>query len=518
MPEKPTYEQLEKQVQELEQLKSTLEKREKRYENLEETLIELENKFNTAFRSNPAGMVITRLKDGKVIDVNQSFFKITGYPHEESLGRTSIELGFWIKPEDRELATQKMKAHHGFRDLEFDFRNKSGEIRTGLFSSEIVNIKGEPCIITALNDITKRKKAEENLKQSEEKYYNLFNSVSDAVYVMDRETGKVLDVNDTACKMYGYTREEWLTMTNTDVSAEPEKTKKATKELPDKIPVRFHKKKDGTVFPLEITLGTFYLEGKQAIIAAGRDITERKQAEEKIRKYTEELQRSNKELEQFAYVASHDLQEPLRMVSSYTQLLERRYKDKLDRDAMDFIEFAVDGANRMKKLINDLLEYSRVTTRGKPFKKVDSHLIMGRAIANMQQAIAETAAIVTNDDLPSIWVDESQMVRVFQNLIDNALKFRGRESPRIHVSSQQGDGQWIFSIRDNGIGIEKQYEERVFEIFQRLHGRAEYPGTGIGLAICRRIVQRHGGKIWFESQPGRGTAFYFTISKTRSAP
>ena len=244
-------------------------------------------------------------------------------------------------------------------------------------------------------------------------------------------------------------------------------------------------------------------------------ITEREQAEEKIDRYMKELERSNKELEQFAYVASHDLQEPLRMVSSYTQLIEERYKDKLDKDANEFIDFAVDGANRMQILLNDLLNFSRVTTRGKPFEPVDLNSALGHAIMNMQMRIEETKTTILNDELPTVKADESQIIRVFQNLIDNAIKFRSENSPKIHISAKQEKEESVFSVKDNGIGIEPEYKERIFQIFQRLHGRKEYPGTGMGLSICKRIVERHGGRMWLESESGKGTTFYFTIPKRR---
>ena len=266
------------------------------------------------------------------------------------------------------------------------------------------------------------------------------------------------------------------------------------------------------------------------VIGVSMDVTERKLAEEELKKHRDHLEelvnertmeldnaiiglkRSNQELEQFAYVASHDLQEPLRMVSSYTQLLERRYKDQLDQDARDFIFFAVDGANRMQHLINDLLDYSRVTTRGKPFVKLDLSTVLGHAIANLQKKVQETGALIVNDDLPFVYGDEVQLVRVFQNLLDNAMKFRGADPPRINVSAKTIDDKIQISITDNGIGIDKIYSDRVFTIFQRLHTKVEYPGTGIGLAICKRTIERHGGKIWFESEPGKGTTFYFTLN------
>ncbi|NQV01893.1 MAG: PAS domain S-box protein, partial [Bacteroidia bacterium] len=236
-------------------------------------------------------------------------------------------------------------------------------------------------------------------------------------------------------------------------------------------------------------------------------------AEKSLEEKVLELERSNKELEQFAYVASHDLQEPLRMVSSYTQLLEKRYKDKLDEDAHDFIGFAVDGANHMQRLINDLLDYSRVTTRGNPFKKLDLSSIMGQVIVNLQQKISETQAFIVNEELPFVKGDESQLIRLFQNLIDNAIKFKGEESPRITINAKTEDKSVTISVQDNGIGIDEVYSDRIFTIFQRLHTKDKYPGTGIGLAICKRIVERHGGTIWFESEEGKGTTFWFTLKR-----
>jgi PAS domain S-box-containing protein len=256
--------------------------------------------------------------------------------------------------------------------------------------------------------------------------------------------------------------------------------------------------------------------GKERIILlAISDITERKQAEARLSSAMADLERSNKDLEQFAYVASHDLQEPLRMVSSYTQLLAQHYDGRLDEKAKKFMDYAVDGAVRMQRLINDLLTYSRIGTQGKPMETTDTHALLGEAIRNLAAMIEEKRAIITNDDLPTVKADASQLIQVFQNLISNAIKFQGEDVPHIHVSAQDKGREWIFSIRDNGIGIEKHYADRVFVIFQRLHTRREYPGTGIGLAVCKRIVERHGGRIWFESEPGKGSTFFFTIMKAK---
>jgi signal transduction histidine kinase len=241
------------------------------------------------------------------------------------------------------------------------------------------------------------------------------------------------------------------------------------------------------------------------------EVTERKRAEDELMQRAEDLTRSNAELEQFAYVASHDLQEPLRMVASYTQLLGKRYKGKLDGDADEFISFAVEGANRMKRLINDLLVYSRVGTWGQAPESVYSEQVLDTALASLQAAITESAAQVTHDPLPKVLADETQLGQVFQNLIGNAVKYRGDAPPRIHISVRQEGDMWVFSVRDNGTGIDPEYHERVFVIFQRLHHREEQSGTGIGLAVCKKIVERHGGRIWLESELGKGATFYFTI-------
>jgi PAS domain S-box-containing protein len=245
----------------------------------------------------------------------------------------------------------------------------------------------------------------------------------------------------------------------------------------------------------------------------GHDITDRKRADESLKRTMADLERSNRELEQFAYVASHDLQEPLRMVASYTQLLAQRYQGQLDDKAKKYIDYAVDGALRMQRLITDLLTYSRAKAQAQPATAIDSHAVLGEALRNLQSAIHENHALITNDELPVVHADITQLAQVFQNLIANAIKFHGSDAPCIHVSADDCGHEWRFSVRDNGIGIEAQYAQRVFGIFQRLHTRQEYPGTGIGLAVCKRIVESHGGKIWVESEFGKGSVFFFTVKK-----
>ena len=243
------------------------------------------------------------------------------------------------------------------------------------------------------------------------------------------------------------------------------------------------------------------------IVINSRDITERIVAEN-------ELKRSNTDLQQFAYAASHDLQEPLRVIGGFVRLLAKRYKGKLDSEADEFIWHTVEGVKRMENLIKDLLAYSQIGTRGKDFKPSDCSLVIKEALANLQTAIGESHAKITCGVLPIVMADTSQLSRLFQNLIGNAIKFQGKKMPKIHVSAERKANDWVFSVKDNGIGIDPKDAGRIFIIFQRLHSREEYPGTGIGLAICKRIVERHSGRIWVESEPGKGSTFYFTIPVT----
>jgi PAS domain S-box-containing protein len=274
-------------------------------------------------------------------------------------------------------------------------------------------------------------------------------------------------------------------------------------------------RKDGREVPVEIGLAPVIQAGRSCVLASIIDITERKRSEA-------ELRRSNEELEQFAYVASHDLQEPLRMVSAYTQLLSERYRGRFDEKADRFLAFAADGAIRMQRLLEDLLSYSRVNTRGQPLVSTSLDEVLDRVLAHLQLSISQSGATITRDPLPVVRADSGQMEHVFLNLLGNALKFRGNEAPAIHVGAESTGQQVRIYVKDNGIGIDPRYAERIFVIFQRLHQRGKYPGTGVGLAICKRIVERHGGRIWVESAPGKGATFHFTLQadtagRTRAA-
>ena len=233
--------------------------------------------------------------------------------------------------------------------------------------------------------------------------------------------------------------------------------------------------------------------------------------QESLEQYALELERSNRELEEFAYVASHDLQEPLRIIASYLQLLNQRYADQLDEDGQRYIYYTVDAADRMRELIQDLLAYSRVGTQGQPFAPTDCEALLLETLVTLQLVIEENAAVITYDPLPTVMADASQLRQLFQNLLGNAIKFHSDKPPHVHIGNRREGEHWLLWVQDNGIGLNPKFAERIFVIFQRLHTRTDYPGTGIGLAICKKIVERHNGRIWVESQPDQGTTFYFTL-------
>lgn len=355
------------------------------------------------------------------------------------------------------------------------------------------------------------RESQKELEKLHEKYYDLYNFAPVGYFTLDL-TSKIIELNTTGANLLGFTK-DYLNDTRFVwyVSRESSKTfRNYLKEALQTIEKQSFDigliRKNSTVFYAHVELVPkvdHEVQLKMAVV----DISQRKKLED-------ELRRSNDELQQFAYVASHDLQEPLRTISSFTQLLERRYHNKLDENADEFMTYVVEAAQRMQQMILDLLEYSRVATKGGFFKEVNTNESLDKALFNLKGTIEDTDAIITRDDLPTVIGDESQLIKVFQNLISNAIKFRDPEIPlKIHISAfkNEKENEYIFNIADNGIGMDSQYAKRIFTIFQRLHTMDEYQGSGIGLAIVKRIIERHGGKIWVESLLGKGSTFYFTI-------
>jgi PAS domain S-box-containing protein len=383
------------------------------------------------------------------------------------------------------------------------------------------DVDGSPLILEMDIDVTRQKKAEEKLRTASLYTRSLIEASLDPLVTISAE-GKITDVNQATENVTGSSREQLIGSDFSDYFTEPEQARKGYQQA--------FKEGFVTDYPLAIrnisgkitdvlynaTLFTNEKGEVQGVFAAARDITQRKAMENELRQTLEKLKQSNTELEQFAYVASHDLQEPLRMVASYVQLLQRRYQGKLDQEADEFIGYAVDGANRMRGLIDDLLTYSRVGRLGKPFASTNLESTLEIVLKNLQASITENNATITHEKLPIISADGGQLVQLFQNLIGNAIKFHSEEPPRAHISVKDKLGEYQFAVMDNGIGIDPQYFDRLFKIFQRLHTREEYTGSGIGLAVCKKIVERHGGRIWIESQLGKGSTIYFTLSKRKA--
>jgi PAS domain S-box-containing protein len=352
----------------------------------------------------------------------------------------------------------------------------------------------------------------------------LLEQVSDSMVTVNEEL-RVLSWNKGAEQIYGWSAQEVLGKTVTETLA-TEYIGTSRAEIFNQFSSQgnwsgevIQSTKDGRRLAL-LSSSSALKDGSGKIVgiaSVNRDISERKRNEEELRRTAKELARSNQELQMFAYVASHDLQEPLRMVSSFVQLLEARYKGRLDESADKYIYYAVDGAKRMQKLINDLLLYSRVDSKEEAPTLVDTEALFEKILLVLSPAIKETGALISHDKLPAVLANGGQLAQVFQNLLSNALKFRkATEVPVIHVGAERSKAGWVFSVKDEGIGIEPQYVERIFRVFQRLHKREEFEGTGIGLSICKKVIERHGGRIWIESELGKGSTFRFTLSETES--
>lgn len=451
-------------------------------------------------------------RDDKIEFVNKFAANMLSLPPHEIIGKSRESLFPSDTSEEQKRDLQKIFVTGMPDHYETKLRFPEYEIWLDTQLVPLKNEKGEVYAVLGISrDISERKRAE----LEREQFFKFFRISTDLMCIAD-PNGCFKKVNPACLNMLGYTEAELLAKPFIDF-VHPDDRQATLDEMANQIRIgsslNFENRyicKDGTTKWLSWRAN--YVEEEGITYATARDVTERKLSEAKLSLLLEELKRSNTELEQFAYIASHDLQEPLRMVGSYVQLIERRYKGRLDPEADDFIAFAVDGAKRMQNMINDLLQYSRVTTRGKPFERTDCNALLESSLVNLKVAIEESNAVITHDPLPTIMADASQIDRVFQNLIGNAIKFRGENPPRIRISVEKKGTDWVFSVKDNGIGFDMQQADRLFRMFQRLQSGGKYPGTGMGLAICKKIIERHGGKIWAMSEIGKGSTFNFTIS------
>jgi PAS domain S-box-containing protein len=411
-------------------------------------------------------------------------------------------------------------------------RAREAEIRAGLAAAgrreaEALKKAHAELEIRVQERTAELKRTTESLRQSSLHARSLIEASLDPLVTISPE-GKITDVNQATEQATGVPRAEMIGSDFSNYFTEPDKAREGYRRVISEGCMRDYpltiRHTSGCTMDVLYNATVYRNEGGQAqgVFAAARDITERKRAEAELARYrehledlvlqrTDDLARSNRDLEQFAYVASHDLQEPLRAVAGFVGLLRQRYQGKLDEKADGYISSAVDGVTRMQTLIGDLLSYSRVGTKGIAMEPTDTGESLKDALTNLHASIEESGAVIQVDPLPTVRADAGQLTQLCQNLIANAIKFRSDKPPEIHIGARREQDAWLFWVQDNGIGIDPQYTERIFMIFQRLHTRQKYPGTGIGLAICKRIVERHGGSIWFESQPGWGSTFYFTL-------
>lgn len=461
--------------------------------------------------------------------LNDAYCQFMGYSRDELLGKSDYDFFpeneaevFWRKDEEVFVSGDENINEEEFTDSD----NNLHIIVTK--KTLYADISGEKYIVGIIREITQIKEAQRAIKESEEKYRELVENANSSIVKMDKN-GNITFFNEFAEKFFGFSKEEIIgkNVVGTivpDTESSGRNLKKLVYEIL-KNPEAYHcheneniTKENKRVWVSWANRSIYNEKGElTGVLSVGTDITERKQIEKDRENLIIELERSNDELRQFAYITSHDLQEPLRTIASFTQLLERRYKGQLDKDADEYIEFIVEGSKRMKEMIQGLLEYSKIGKTEKGMKPVKTENILEKVISNLITSIEENNATITHDPLPEVVGDENQLIRLFQNLIGNALKFRKKDvPPKIHISAVLDENNnYIFSIADNGIGMDLKFKDRIFEVFKRLHTIDQFEGTGIGLAISKRIIEKHGGKIWVESKHGMGSVFYFTLKSAK---
>jgi len=491
---------------------------------IEAALRASEAKFYTAFRASPDAMVISHLGDGRVIEINDGFTRVFGHTRQQALGRTSLELGLWTEPRDRARFVALLQEEGRVRELELPFGTRDGEVRTGLLSAELIEIDGEPHVLTVVRDVTERKRAAEALRASEARFATAFRASPDALVLSTLPDGVFLDVNQGFTRIIGYDREEAIGRTTTELGlwTEPEDRQRMLAALRQAGKVTdmetAFRAKDGVVHPCQLSAEVIEIDGQEVLLSVVRDVTERKRAEEERERFVEELEAKNAELERFTYTVSHDLKSPLITIRGFLGLLER------DVEAGDRARIQRDVAQvrnataTMQRLLDELLELSRIGRQVNPYQTIDLGRLVREAVELVGGRLEERRVEVAIGDLPAVRGDRQRLLEVFQNLIDNAAKFMGRqEAPRIDVGGREEGGEVVCWVRDNGIGIEPRYHDKVFGLFDRLDPRSE--GTGIGLALVKRIVEVHGGRVWIESAGAqRGTTFYVALPRRPLEP
>lgn len=457
-----------------------------------------EDKFRKVFDSSFDGIAISALGGGHFLDCNREFLAMTGFSREEVSRRSVADL--FVDRQRLTAMLNELKVGREVHRQEISVRGRGDRMLSALVSLAPTELAGQSCVLTFMHDVTELRRADELLGLSR---FSTEHAADIILWI--GEQGRLVYANQAACEALGYSAEDLGELTIGAICPLPEET---WVRVPQEGKVTFEavlRARDGRELPVEVTANHIVFGGEVRVCAFARDLT----ALNLVRQ-AEELARSNVDLEQFAAAASHDLQEPLRIISSYLDLVSRRYGGRLDAEGNQYIHYATEAAARLRRLTDDLLAYARVDALTAN-QRVDCAQVLRSALDNLRLMVEESGAMVSHDAMPQVTADPSLLLQLLQNLLNNAIKFRGSQPPQIHISAKPHDGGWLFSMRDNGIGIDPQDRERIFGVFQRLHTRSQYPGSGVGLATCRRIVERYGGRIWVESELGQGATFFFTL-------
>lgn len=484
---------------------------------LEKNIEELQDNVNRLRSTvNLSPDTITIHRDGKLLFINQAGLSLFGAQSEEQLLGVDIFdfIHYSFKDKINKRIEEMVKYMKQVPVIDITIKRLDGSYLDVSIASTPVLYHSIPHVITIIRDISERKKNEEIKNQ----LASIVLNSSDAIYAISID-GQIQSWNPGAEKLYGYSERDAIGRNISIVVPDFKQNelnhllnKVAKGERIESLETK-RQKKDKSIIDISLTLSPIWDEAGlvTSVSAISRDITFKKQVEEELRRYAEELALSNEELYVFSYAASHDLQEPLRSIQNFLETLNKKYKKRLGPEMEEQITSADDGVTRMYRLITDFLMYSRVGTERAVKEDVDCNLALKDALANLELAVKESKATINQFTLPKIYGNFVQMTQVFQNLIANAIKYQGENTPKVDISAEKKDNMWLFAVKDNGIGIEQWFSERIFIVFQKLHDHRKYPGSGIGLALCKRVIEKHGGKIWFESEVGKGTTFYFTL-------
>lgn len=480
--------------------------------------------LSLAFATSSSAITISRLRDGLYLDVNQGFAEMSGWPIDQVIGRTALECDIWYDAAERRRFVDALKAEGRVKNILCRFRRRNGEVFHGHMSGSLFEVNGETHIIAITQDVEEIIQAQRRVEGSEARLRNLLSHIPHGIRELDLG-GFILLENPAHAALFGYEPGELVGRRALDLLADRAKAAEIQHVI-DTYDIATGPRtggyeaemtrKDGSVIHVRVDWSIqrpAAPDEPPTAISVLTDLTPTVRAQEELRRSVDELTRSNAELERYAYIAAHDLREPIRTVTSYAQLLRRRLTSagQLTGETGELFEYLESGAYRMSAVVDDLLAYSRLQSRAAPFEPVDLNTVLTTVRNNLARVIYESnAEVICETPLPTVSADQAQMVQLIQNLVSNALRYQPEapgHTPRVTLTARREVAGWAIAVEDNGIGIEERYFDRIFQLFQRLHSQREFPGTGVGLAICQRVAERHGGAIRVESEVGRGSTF-----------